>query len=290
MASELDPVEALFGGKWFWPILCLLNEFEGRLLEVIPFMEPVLRDDSPDWSFRCVQDVALKDGDFNGVCEPKKLNARAIGRMVGSKVALCDSYAAWHVFWKWLTPERVPEFVAEVLKHLPPDHAPEIDAAYVTEFVEESTELTRKFSEKLTPRMQSIKKEALSIVADEGGMEEVDFFQGFVQGTKLLTRVADRMKPTENKRKKDTRNRDTVFLFAALFGAEIDEIKGDSSWPELHEAFMKAFDYKGEMDEDTFKKILSRKGLKGVGGPGKRVREKKFEVKRIRPKLEPDVV
>jgi hypothetical protein len=56
--------------------------------------------------------------------------------------------------------------------------------------------------------------------------------------------------------------RHCVFLFAVLCGAEIEETKSEANWPELHRQFEEAFDYKVEISEDAFKKILSRKGLK----------------------------
>jgi len=59
---------------------------------------------------------------------------------------------------------------------------------------------------------------------------------------------------------------------AALIGEAIEQGESDLSWPEFHQPFMEATDYQVDIDEDTFKKILSRKGLKGVGKAGRPIR------------------
>jgi hypothetical protein len=272
-AGDLDAIEELLGGKWFWPILVRLDEFEGKLLEVMPFMGPVLDDDSPDWSFRCIQYVIQKDGDVNGYCDARKMGARDVGRLVSAKFSLCEAMSKSKVQWDSLTPEQVTQ-VDEFFKE--------------PGFVAECRELTRRFAEELTPEILGIKRASIALAIDAGGMEEVDYLSGYVQGAAFLDRVRSKYKPARTKRQKDAANRLIVLFFAGLIGQVVDESKGELSWPELHQQFLEAFDHKIEIEEETFKKILSRKGLKGVGRAGRPVPEKKFKVKRKRPDSESD--
>ena len=86
-------------------------------------------------------------------------------------------------------------------------------------------------------------------------------------------RVRAKVKPARTKREKDAAKRMVVHFFAALIGEAVEQDKSDLSWPEFHQLFMEATDYQVDIDEDTFKKILSRKGLKGVGKAGRPVRD-----------------
>ena len=270
-SGDLAAAEELYGRKWFWPILLRLDEFEGRLLGIFPFMGPVLSDDWPEWSFRCLGDVAMQDAAFNGCCDPQKLDSRAVGRIVGSKMALCEAAVALHAILQGFTGEQITEAMETAKRLLPVEIAAEIHAEAVQEWISGWLELGQRFAGELGPEMQEIKRFAASVADEEGGTEELDYLQGFTQGKRFLEHMRERAKPARKKRQRDSMVRSCVFVFAILRGAEIDETKRDRSWPELHQEFLRTFFYQVQIDEETFKKALGRKGLNKVGKAGRPV-------------------
>jgi hypothetical protein len=256
MASVMDDVETLLGGKWFWPILCQVDALEGNLLEVMPILRPALGDGSAEWSFRCLQDIVRADGDVTGFCDARKMGARDVGRIVGTKFSLCNAMAKSKAEWDSVTTEQVA-MLETAMKH--------------PGYIAECREIARKFAEELTPEMVGIKRAALEFAIQAGGMEEIDYLIGYTEGAKFMDRVREKLKPARTKRQKDSAKRMIVHFFAALIGEEIDPVKSELSWPEFHRLFMEATGYQVDIDEDTFKKILSRKGLKGVGKAGRPV-------------------
>jgi hypothetical protein len=266
--NDLASVESVLGGKWFWPILSQLDELEGRLLKVFPFMAPVLSDNAPEWSFQCLSDVAFADAKINGACDARGMGAREIGRMVGSKFALCETFARAHQIFK--------AYSAEQLASL--EEKWEAEPGFLAECIE----LYREFADDLAPRMREIKKKALLLVAEQGLKEEVDYFQGFPQGAESVKVMFGRLKLPKNKRQVEHRTRMCVYFFAIVHGVEIDGVKRDASWPELYEAFMEFVNHEIDLDEETFKKLLARKGLKGVGKAGRPVKAKELGWKRKR--------
>jgi hypothetical protein len=257
-SSDLAVLQSMYGEKWFWPILVQLDSFEGKMLAVMPLLKPVLKDDSPDWSVMCLLDVARADSDVNGLCDAGKMRSREVGRIVGAKFSFCDSMAKSLAQWDSVTPEQAAT-LETATKH--------------PGYVAECREIARKFAEELTPEMVGIKRSAIELAIKAAGMEEIEYLIGYTEGAKFMDRVRAKVKPARTKRQKDAAKRMIVHFFAALIGEAVEQGKSDLSWPEFHQLFMEATDYQVEIDEDTFKKILSRKGLKGVGKAGRPVRD-----------------
>ena len=72
------------------------------------------------------------------------------------------------------------------------------------------------------------------------------------------------------KAERDAQSRGAVYVFAATGLEAIEANRKELSWPELSEAFSEACKYQVPIDEDTFKKILQRCGLR-IGKPGRPV-------------------
>jgi hypothetical protein len=272
-ASDLPGLEAIHGGKWFWPILVRLDAFEVKLGAVLPVMEPALSDDSPDWSVRCLLDVARADSEVNGYCDVRKIGARDLGRIVGAKFSLCDAMAKSLVEWDSVRPEQVAELES---------------AMEQPGYVAACREIARKFAEELTPELVGVKRSAIELAIKASGVEEIEYLIGYTEGAKFMDRVRASVKPARTKRQRDSANRMIVLFFAAMVGEAVEESKGELSWPEFHRLFMTATEYQVSIDEDTFKKILSRKGLKGVGKVGRPVPIEDLPVKRTRRNADAD--
>ena len=257
-SSDLADLQSMYGEKWFWPILVQLDSFEGKMLAVMPLLKPVLKDDSPDWSVMCLLDVARADSDVNGLCDAGKMRSREVGRILGAKFSFCDSMAKSLAQWDSVTPEQAAT-LEMATKH--------------PGYVAECREIARKFAEELTPEMVGIKRLAIELAIKASGTEEIEYLIGYTEGAKFMDRVRAKMKPARTKRQKDAAKRLIVHFFAALIGEAVEQDKSDLSWPAFHQLFMEATYYQVNIDEDTFKKILSRKGLKGVGKAGRPVRD-----------------
>ena len=257
-SSDRAVMQSMYGEKWFWPILGRLDAFEGELLAVMPFLGPALSDDSPDWSVMCLLDVARADSDVNGFCDARKIGARDLGRIVGAKFSLSDAMAKSLAEWDSVTPEQAAA-LETAMKH--------------PGYVAECREIARKFAEELTPELIGIKRSAIELAIKASGTEEIEYLIGYTEGAKFMDRVRAKVKPARTKRQKDVAKRLIVHFFAALIGEAVEQDKSDLSWPAFHQLFMEATDYQVDIDEETFKKMLSRKGLKGVGKAGRPVRD-----------------
>ena len=97
-------------------------------------------------------------------------------------------------------------------------------------------------------------------------IEQVQFFQGFTKGLTFMDRVSEVARKT-NKRGADYSRRSLVLHFAIEHLDLIEAAKTDISWSDLVSAFDEQYGKYVEIDEETFKKVLQRSGLR-VGKVG----------------------
>lgn len=248
-----DPAKAFWGDKWFAPILDELGKFQIATKHLFCGAEEVLEDDAPDWSLLSAWTVGQSWTDYTGFDLPQNWDARQVGKMMGAEWSICAAYAKSHKVWSNLNPE-------EIRKR---------DGVFFPGFCSKCAELTRQFSEKWTPLFREIRRKAMDLALTKAGSDELDYVQGYGQGQMFMQKVREKMRSPRHKREQDEQARNCVFLFAMCCGRAIEMEKGELSWPELHQLFRESFDYKVEIDEEAFKKILSRMGLRGVGKAGR---------------------
>lgn len=249
-----NPARALWGRKWFWPILEELDAFEQSNDDCKP-VDDALSDESPEFMFQAIWKCGTAMASYNGLVKPEQLNSRSVGVMIGAHWSFCDAAARSYQIWQAFTPAQIRE----------------IDGAWYPGFCRDCTKAAKKYFEEWTPRFQEIKSRAAALAASQGSFDEIDYMQGYLKGLQFIDRIREKMKPTKIKRLKDEQARNCVYLFAVCCGREIEANKADLSWPELHQAFKEFFDFKVDIDEDAFKQILVRTTLKGVGKAGRRV-------------------
>ena len=247
--------KTLWGGQWFWPILEELQSFEQATAHLFPEVNDAIADDAPDWVFDSLWKCGLEWKSFNGLGDPRKLDSRRVGTMVGMKWSLCDAYARSFPIWGTLKPEQIRE----------------IDAAWFPFFCHGCTEFTREFAEKWSPLCIEIMGRAGTLACQKGLKDYVDYLQGYTQGIQFMAKVLEKMRPSKHKTTQEAKIRNCIRLFAMCCGREIEEGKGDLSWKGLNDKFDEFYDHKVETDTETLKQILTRSKLKGVGKVGRPV-------------------
>jgi len=262
-ADETDALadaRELFGKKWFWPILEELWRFQNAIAHLFPGGAEVLSDDAPYWAVMAAWDIGQEMADYNGIAFPPDITSRHVGKMIGAQLGMYTAYERAYSVFCGLRPDEIQKF----------DKAWKQDG-----FCGECKIFAREFAEKWTPLFHDIWRKAVKFSADAGFFEHAEYCLGFAQGSKMVEEVVKRLRnPPKLKRGKDAEVRNCVRLFAMCFGQLIEKEKAGLSWPELHQMFLLFTDYKIEIEEDTFKKILSRRKeypLKGVGQAGRKV-------------------
>ena len=97
--------------------------------------------------------------------------------------------------------------------------------------------------------------------------EQMQYHQGVASGLGFMDRVAKGVRQT-SKKEADHARRSVVCMFAVEHWEIIEAARKDISWGDLMHEFDKEYGKHVVIDEETFKKILSRSGL-SVGTVGR---------------------
>jgi hypothetical protein len=135
--------------------------------------------------------------------------------------------------------------------------------------VADAQDIWKQFAESVTPDFEDIQKDSLLLSLKQPFAEQIDFHQGLAKGLRFLAELRKRMQPVHTKRHKDAQARINVYAFALLNWELIEEHRRSLTWMDLTDAFDEFFEHQISIDEETFKKILQRCGLRGIGSVGR---------------------
>jgi len=167
--NKARELEDLIRGKWFEPIIRDLESFEDNA-EVFEEATAVAEPNSPDWGIKCVLKATKPFAQHLGWPIDGKFTARNVGAMLGAKVSISsgmvNSYR-WSQTWK-------PEIRTKLVEFWGKDD------------VEGALKTWKKFSDCLHPKIQTIRRKALTIAAKQTLLEDLEFSAGIAKGLSLL--------------------------------------------------------------------------------------------------------
>ena len=252
MSEGLELME-LVRGEWYEPIIRRVEAFENES-EVFQEIGSVAKTDSAEWAFECAMKAMRPFGELAGIPFDGTFDAKDVGAIVGSKASICRAMSDNHrAAQKWTAIDR-KKFA-------------DIWGSEATKYAEATW---KRFAEELHPEFEAVRKFALNLSMKQSYLEDLQFQTGVVKGMTFMLEVRKTIRKAVTKAERDTQKRMAVYLFAVCGWEAIEGRRTELSWPELSEGFNQAFDHQIEMDEDAFKKILQRCGLR-VGKPGRKI-------------------
>jgi len=252
MKDDVSELAKHIRGKWFEPIIERIEAFENKI-DFWRELQTVTEPRSPEWAVQCVIKAIRPFADQTGVPLNGKFGAHEVGAMVGAKSSICKAMAKSHLDAQRWSEDAKARFVAvwgqDGLNH-----------ALLT---------WERFATELQPEFDDVRRFAVELAMQQG-WDDVQFHTGIVKGLNFMSEVRKKIRKAVSKAEQDAQNRGAVYLFAVSSWEAIEANKEDLSWPELAQQFDEEFDYKIGIDEDAFKKILQRCGLR-VGKPGRKI-------------------
>ncbi len=249
-----DPADLLewTRDKWYAPILEKVEEFENEA-EVFPQVSAVAEPESPEWAFQCAIKAMRPFGKLAGIPFDGKFDARQVGAIVGSKASICKAMSDSHrTTQRWNAKERR-----------------RFTDIWGEESARQALSTWKRFAERLQPQFESVRRFAVNLAMNQDYFEDLEFHNGLHNGLTFMSELRKTIRKAVTKAERDAQKRNAVYLFGIHAAETIEENRENLSWPEVAEQFNQTFDYKIEVDEDAFKKILQRCGLK-VGKPGRK--------------------
>ncbi len=243
-------------GQWFAPIAERLEAFEnkaGVFEEIGVAAEP----SSPEWALNCAVKAIRPFGEVAGMPFGTKFESRHVGAMVGAKASVCAAMVQSHKHAKAWSQKSRENFVR----------------VFGLEATEHAERIWEKFAETLQPEFETIRRFAVNLAMRQNYFEDVEFHRGLSKGLTFIQEVRKTVRKVRTKAERDTQNRMAVYWFAITNCEAIEANRSAISWPDLSVGCDEAFDYKVSIDEDAFKKILQRCGLR-IGKPGRRTEVK----------------
>jgi hypothetical protein len=250
--------------KWFLPITVRIEEFEDHA-DVFEEFASVTEPGSAEWAVQCLIKGIRPFAAFGGFPLNGRFSARNIGAMIGSKAAICSAMRKaydWSNAWSEETRGQLVKI-------------------WGAEEVEEAIRIWKRFADRLHPEFEKVRKFSVNLAMRQTYFEDLEFQMGLSKGMSLIDELRKSIQKAvkaATKAQRDAVNRAGVYLFAIENWAIIEKEKEQLSWPKLAEEFQKQTQYSLPIDEETFKKILQRCGLRGVGKAGRRV-EVRIETK-----------
>jgi hypothetical protein len=235
--------------KWFFPIALRLESFEEES-DIFRQIGSITLPDSPDWVVQFAWKQMSPYREVSGIERLDRIRSRHIGAMVGCKASICKRLAGGNVWFNLLPHKRQKQ----------------LEEIFGAEAIADAKVTWSKFATEIQPEFKKLRTFALSLVARQEMIEQMQFFQGFTKGLAFMDRVSEVARKT-NKRGSDYTRRSMVLLFAIEHWELIEQAKRDISWSDLVSAFDEQYGKYVEIDEETFKKILQRSGLR-VGKVG----------------------
>jgi hypothetical protein len=250
--SDGDLVEFV-RSKWYEPITTKIEEFEAGanvFSEVAVIAEP----NSPEWAVKCAIKGIKPYAGFAGFPLDGNFGANNVGALVGAKSSICGAMAKAH---EWATTRKaeVRDKFAEV---------------FGEDAVGEAEAIWKMFFERLRPEFEAVRRFAVNLSMKQSYLEDLEFHRGLAKGLTLMQELRKSVRSAVKKTEQDAQSRAAVYFFAITGSEAIEANREELSWPELSEAFNETFDYRIPIDEDAFKKILQRCGLR-IGKPGRKI-------------------
>jgi hypothetical protein len=239
-------------GKWFEPIISRIEAFEDKI-DLWEEIQSVAEPRSPEWAMQCVIKAIQPFGELAGIPFNGDFGAREVGAMVGAKASMCNAMANAHLWAQRWSADGRAKFVSIWGKD-------GLDHALVT---------WKKFATELQPEFEDIRRFAVELAMRQG-WDDVEFLSGVTKGLTFMKEVRKTIRKAVTKAERDAQNRGAVYFFAVSSWETIEANREQLSWPELAQQFEEKFEYQIGIDEDAFKKILQRCGLR-IGKPGRRI-------------------
>jgi hypothetical protein len=252
MNDATDLVE-LVRGKWYEPITMRIEKFE-QSANVFGEVAAVVEPKSPEWAVQCALRGMKPFGEVAGFPFNGEFGAENVGALVGSKSSICVAMAKAHEWAAAMDGETEKKLLT----------------AFGKESFGEAKAIWKRFAEKLHPKFETVRRFAVELSMRQNYFEDVKFHRGLAKGLTLMEEMRKRVRKAVRKAERDAQSRAAVYFFGVLACETVEANRRELSWPELNKAFNEAFEYRVPIDEDAFKKILQRCGLR-VGKVGRRV-------------------
>jgi len=146
--------------KWFFPIALRLESFEERS-DIFQDIGSITLPESPDWIVQFAWKQMEPYREVSGMERLDRIRARHIGAMVGCKAAICKRLAGGNVWFNRLPYKRQ--------KHL--------EDIFGTEAIAEARVTWSKFATEIQPEFKKLRTFALSLVARQEMIEQMQFIQ-----------------------------------------------------------------------------------------------------------------
>jgi hypothetical protein len=207
-----------------------------------PEISEGLGDDGPDWFAQCLIRGMHPFKTFMGLDDlASGMNSIRFGKLIGAKVSLSTAMSNTHAFFERLAPSQLKT----------------ISNAFGREKLEEARKVWSTFAEKFYPLFDDIRRRAVELSSRQSFLEQTEFSLGYVKGL----RVMEAIREAKTKRERDWQARSHVILFAVTNWKEIEANRKSLTWTKLSDQFDRETEYKFEVTEETFKKILQRSAL-----------------------------
>jgi len=238
---------------WFAPVIDLIEEFENNAqlyAEIASIAEP----HSAEWAVQCVIKTLKPFGVLTGMPFDGQFESRHVGALIGAKSSICTAMAESH----------------RISQHLKPEVWQKLVEMCGEDAVKQAKATWERFAKSLTPKFEEIRRFGVEMAMRQTYQDDIDFHGGLAKGLTFMRVLRESVRKAATKAQRHAQNRAAVYMFAATEWETIDANREELSWPDLNKAFNEAFSYQVPIDEDAFKKILQRCGLR-IGKPGRRV-------------------
>jgi hypothetical protein len=249
--SDDDDLMEFVRGKWYEPITVRIEEFENNS-NMFPEFQSVAEPNSPEWAVQCAIRGFKPFADVAGLPFDDQFGAKNVGALVGAKSSICGAMAKAHEWAATMKVETRNKFVE----------------VFGEDALREAKAVWKKFADKLHPEFEGVRRLAVNLSMKQSYLEDLEFHRGLTKGLTFMLEIRKSIRKAVRKAERDAQNRAAVYFFAITGCKAIEANRQQLSWPELNKAFNETFDYQIPIDEDAFKKILQRCGLR-IGKPGR---------------------